>query len=436
MEPVSELCLNWQHQPYLAFCMSHTLSYERLPLACGLMTADGRLIEGNSALFSLLGLGTAAEFRICDVWQAAIKKTQCDTYSESSLPNKSGAQHTLFALCQLPGLPDLFMLAALAAEGTASNSRVFIETLAATLAQNRMTESSLTEARQQFTALAEQCPAGVYISENNLICFANQALAHLFRFRQPEDIAGAISGDDLVISEQRQIVCEQHRIAAQAGTAKFSFTAQRHDGTHFAAQAKERAIWCNNRPAILGVLTDISERRQLESELERRASCDTLTGLPNRTLLFDRLNQIIARARRDDELFALLFLDLDHFKEVNERSGQEVGNQVLRIAAGRFASTLRSSDTLARIGSDEFAVIAESLLFGDDVEPVAQKLCEVLASPIAFGGEEFRLGVSIGVALFPASGEDADALYRAADTAMQIAKETRRGSYVLSGIVK
>ena len=207
----------------------------------------------------------------------------------------------------------------------------------------------------------------------------------------------------------------------------------RHDGSRFSAKVQERAILRGNHRAFLGVVTDVSEHQQIEAELERRASCDTLTGLPNRTLLFDRLHRVIAHARRSDELFALLFLDLDGFKEVNERAGQDIGDNVLRIAAERFATTLRSSDTLARIGSDQFAVIAESLLFGDDVEPVAQKLCEALAAPITIAGEAFRLGVSIGIALFPASGDNADALYRAADAAKQIAKETKRGSYVFFG---
>ncbi|OQA31685.1 MAG: Diguanylate cyclase DosC [Betaproteobacteria bacterium ADurb.Bin341] len=148
-------------------------------------------------------------------------------------------------------------------------------------------------------------------------------------------------------------------------------------------------------------------------------------------LLFDRLHRTIAHARRNDELFVLLIIDLDRFKEVNERWGQDAGDRVLRIVAERFAAALRSTDSLARMGGDVFAAIAEGLMFGDDVEPVVQKLRGALASPISLAGEALHLGATIGMALFPASGEDAEALYRAAETALRQAKEKHRGGLVI-----
>lgn len=167
------------------------------------------------------------------------------------------------------------------------------------------------------------------------------------------------------------------------------------------------------------------------AQTESRALFDALTGLPGRMLLFDRLHHTIAHARRNDELFALLLIDLDRFKEVNERWGQEAGDKVLRIVAERFAVALRSTDSLARVGGDVFAAIAEGLMFGDDVELVVQKLRGALASPISLAGEALHLGATIGLALFPASGEDAEALYRAAETALSQARETHRGGQVI-----
>ncbi len=173
--------------------------------------------------------------------------------------------------------------------------------------------------------------------------------------------------------------------------------------------------------------------RQLGENVETESPnlCDALTGLPSRMLLFDRLRRTIAHARRNDDLFALLLIDLDHFKEVNERWGQGAGDRVLCIVAQRFAAALRSTDSLARREGDVFAVVAEGLMFGDDVEPVVHKLRGALVSPISLAGEKLHLGATIGVALFPASGEDAEALYRAAETALSQAKEKHRGGQVI-----
>lgn len=440
MEDVAELCLN-DKQPFaLWFRMAISSLFDQFPMACGLFSADGRLIEGNRivSVFLTAKCGVAHSVQGQKIFVEAVERALAEGYCEVALPHEKDQKSVqiVLSLSAFENEPERCVLVCDHTAIAPDDRRRYTQAWLRMLTEFRNAGKAYAEKEAQFLALTELCPAGVYLSESNLIGFANRGLAQMFRFRSREEMMGLISADDLVCPEEHPAVAEQRKIVTQAGEAQYSFKARRHDGSQFVAQAWERLVQCNGRPAVLGVLTDISERRQMESELERRATSDLLTGLPNRALLFDRLHQLIARARREDELFALLFLDLDDFKQVNERAGQEVGNQVLRIAAGRFASALRSSDTLARIGSDEFAVIAESLLFGDDVGPVAQKLCEALSSPISVAGQEFQLAVSIGVALYPASGEDVDLLYRAADAAMQMAKETRRGGYVLSGAFK
>ncbi len=291
-------------------------------------------------------------------------------------------------------------------------------------------EADLAAAETRFQVLVEQSLVGIYIVQDGLVCYANPGLAQMFGFDSPADVIGKVAALDLVAAQDRDRVLEQFkRIAGGSEGLRFRFAGQRRDSVQLQVEIHGRQFEYGGRPAIIGVLVDVSERCRFEDELERRASYDALTSLPNRTLLFDRLGQAIAHSRRRDELFAFLFLDLDGFKAVNDHGGHEAGDQVLRIVAERFRNVLRESDTLARLGGDEFAVIAPELLFGDDVEPVAQKLCDALKSPISFAGRDYTVGVSIGIALFPGAAEDANGLYRAADAAMYAAKERCRGSY-------
>ncbi|MGE5386190.1 MAG: diguanylate cyclase domain-containing protein [Betaproteobacteria bacterium] len=294
----------------------------------------------------------------------------------------------------------------------------------------KQAEARLAAAETRFRALVEQSLVGIYIVQDGIVSYANPGLAQMFGFDGPADLIEKVAALDLVAAEDRDRVIEQfRRIADGSEGLRFRFAGRRRNKTPLQVEIHGRQFECGGRPAMIGVLVDVSERCRFENELERRASYDALTGLPNRTLLFDRLDQAIAHSRRHDELFAFLFLDLDGFKAVNDRGGHEAGDQVLRIVAERFRAVLRESDTLARLGGDEFAVIAPELLFGDDVIPVAQKLCDTLKSPITFGGRDYTVGVSIGIALFPAAADDASGLYRAADTAMYAAKEQCRGSY-------
>lgn len=171
------------------------------------------------------------------------------------------------------------------------------------------------------------------------------------------------------------------------------------------------------------LLRDIVRRRQVEQRLDDLAYYDPLTGLPNRRLFLDLLGQALARARRGDRLVAVLFLDLDRFKLVNDSLGHVVGDELLRSVGGRLASCLRTTDTVSRLGGDEFTVILEHLSSSEDVARIAQKLLDAVAVPLVIEGHEIFVSASIGIALFPTDHGDRDALIKSADTAMYSAKE-------------
>jgi len=156
---------------------------------------------------------------------------------------------------------------------------------------------------------------------------------------------------------------------------------------------------------------------------------DHLTGLPNRQLLQDRFQQALANAQRYGTGMALLFLDLDKFKPINDSLGHEAGDKVLKAVSARLASCLREGDTLARIGGDEFVVLLLNVTGEEEVGSVAQKIIGITSEPIAMKGRDVQVGCSIGIAIFPEDGADYDALLKNADAAMYCAKEAGRNNF-------
>jgi diguanylate cyclase (GGDEF)-like protein len=171
------------------------------------------------------------------------------------------------------------------------------------------------------------------------------------------------------------------------------------------------------------------ERKRAETEIKKLAYYDPLTGLPNRLLLHDRLRQYLAKAVRSGESVALLFLDLDRFKVVNDSLGHSNGDLLLQEVARRLAATIRSSDTIARLGGDEFVVALSSVDSGEDISRVAGQILSTLKDPLHIEGHEIYTSASIGIAFFPDDGETADDLMKHADIAMYQAKEHGRNNY-------
>ena len=165
------------------------------------------------------------------------------------------------------------------------------------------------------------------------------------------------------------------------------------------------------------------EKKQSEMKLKRMAHMDQLTGLPNRALFMDRLNQALAQARRQELKIAVLFIDLDRFKVINDRYGHKTGDNVLKEVARKLRLCVRKMDTVARLGGDEFTIVLTEVSDAKDVAMVAQKVIDALTEPQQIDGEEYVIGGSIGISLYPQNGEDVDTLLANADAAMYQAKE-------------
>jgi diguanylate cyclase (GGDEF)-like protein len=203
----------------------------------------------------------------------------------------------------------------------------------------------------------------------------------------------------------------------------------RKDGTELPVEISLAPIETRDGLLVASAIRDISERKQAQERLLKQANFDTLTGLPNRLLAADRLSQALAHAARTRHNVAVMFLDIDRFKNVNDTLGHSVGDDLLKVVARRLGKCVRAEDTVARLGGDEFLIIVPDLNHLSGAEIVAEKILEALRQPCVIGDRELFVGASIGITGYPVDSEDPDILLRNADAAMYRAKDAGRNTY-------
>ena len=180
---------------------------------------------------------------------------------------------------------------------------------------------------------------------------------------------------------------------------------------------------------VIGVAMDITDRKVAEQRIAHMAHHDALTGLPNRVLLRDRIQQAIAQAHRASALIAVLFIDLDRFKTINDSLGHQLGDRLLQSVASRILVCVREGDTVSRVGGDEFVIVIPGIESSSDASVVASKILEVLGNAFHLHGNDLHVSASIGISLYPGDGSDAETLMRNADTAMYHAKDSGRANF-------
>jgi diguanylate cyclase (GGDEF)-like protein/PAS domain S-box-containing protein len=270
--------------------------------------------------------------------------------------------------------------------------------------------------------------------EGNVL-YWNRAAEEIYGWSSEEALGRSLR--DLTVCEESLEKVEEVASELRAGRAWSGETVlRRKDGSHVPVLGTASPLFDDRGSLVgmIGVSTDISERKALEDELERRASHDPLTGLPNRPAFVDRLGQALRRARRrknSRNKVGVLFMDLDGFKTINDSLGHEAGDRFLVTVAERLKNRLRPEDTLARFGGDEFAVLLEDTANVTEAIRVAQRIAESLQEPLAVNGHQVSVSTSVGIALSSEHTDDPEGMLRRADAAMYRAKEQGPGRYAV-----
>lgn len=303
--------------------------------------------------------------------------------------------------------------------------------------ESRRAEQALWASDLFLNAILDNSPALISVKDlNGNVMLASQHYKVLAELSEesgrkelfdiyPMEIAQSLWDSDFSSSKSAQIIESELEVRHQDGTLHTYLMLK------FPLRDPEGKIF-----AVCSICTDITERKMAEDAVREQqarinfmAFHDTLTGLPNRSLFSDRLNQAIYRAQRYGSKLALLMIGIDHFKSVNDRLGSSAGDQLLKIVADKLQSSLRRVDTVARISGDQFAVVLEAISRREDSERVAAEILGRLSEPVIIAGEVIRSSASIGISAYPQDGSAADELLKCADIAMHQAKESGKNRF-------
>ncbi len=305
----------------------------------------------------------------------------------------------------------------------------FIEDITA----QRAVLEALEQAELRYRSIFENASEGIFQStRDGRYLAANPALARIYGYDSASELVADLADIERRLYVQpgrREAFCqlmEQH-----GEVLNFESEVYRRDCTRIWISENAHVVRGPNGEFICyeGTVQDISERKHYQQQLERQANHDLLTGLPNRILLNDRIEQGLARAARLGYYLTLVFIDLDNFKFINDGLGHVVGDELLKSIAARLAGSLRGSDTVARVGGDEFVLVLGDHYRISTVISLLERVLNEIRRPVTLAGREFQVGASLGVAMFPDDGEDAQTLLKHADIAMYAAKKRGRNNF-------
>ncbi|MDB5598790.1 MAG: diguanylate cyclase/phosphodiesterase [Xanthobacteraceae bacterium] len=288
---------------------------------------------------------------------------------------------------------------------------------------------ALKEREATFRLLFDGNPVPMWLYDPEGLTFISVNDAAVAHYGYSREKFEGMALPDIWPRDEREIHSAAARSVESAYHSERSWRHIKADGTEIEVLTYARPLTYGQRPAILVAIVDVTERKQAEARIAYMAHHDALTGLANRVLFHDRLGDALGRVRRQHESLAVLCLDLDHFKSVNDTLGHPVGDELLRAVSERLTQCLGGDDVVARLGGDEFAVIQMAIGAPDDAGTLASQLIEVVSRPYDIAGHEVLIGVSIGIAVAPGDGVTADELLRNADLALYRAKAEGRGAF-------
>jgi diguanylate cyclase (GGDEF)-like protein/PAS domain S-box-containing protein len=293
--------------------------------------------------------------------------------------------------------------------------------------ERKRAEEELYRAHQMIQTILNTIPQRVFWKDRNCTYVGcNRAFATDAGLSNPEEIIGK-SDFDLVWSETAEVYRTDDKLVMEQGSGKLGYEEiqDRPNGGRVWLRTSKLPLWDRegNVTGVIGTYEDITGRKVAEDRVQYLAYYDALTGLPNRALLQDRLSNALASARRQKDKVALLFLDLDRFKDINDSLGHSVGDLLLQEVAERLKKWSREQDTVARVGGDEFVIVLTAAKDGADAAVAAERLMHAMSAGVVVQGRSLSISCSVGISVFPEHGADSETLIKNADAAMYCAKE-------------
>ncbi|HEX6086413.1 MAG TPA: EAL domain-containing protein [Thermoanaerobaculia bacterium] len=398
--------------------------FDYAPVGIYQSTRDGTIVTANAALARILGYDSVDDL--------VTRNLNQDVYSDPGQREELIRRFEPFGYAnnvelqwrRKDGRPIWVQLNAHAIRS--SHGTVYFEGFVYDVTERKRAEAQLLKHSAAMTASMD----GIGIINDRLeFTYANDSLAKLFGYPTPHEMLGRSLCDLYEPHEQVRLITSIVPLVQQRGRWRGEATGLRVDGSSFPQEMSLTAIAGDD--STVCVVRDITERTYAEEQIKHLAYHDALTNLPNRLLFKDRLSVALSHAQREGTSLAVLFLDLDRFKVINDSLGHNIGDQLLQAVATRIATCVRESDTVARLGGDEFTVLLPRLNRSQDVAPIAGKIIEAVRHPFHIEGREFYITTSIGISVYPEDGSDAETLIKNADTAMYQAKELGRDNYQL-----
>ena len=297
------------------------------------------------------------------------------------------------------------------------------------ITEKKTAEDALRTSEERFRLLFERNLAGVFrTGPDGIILDGNPSFARMLGYSKPEDVLSLPFWDFYAQKADRETFL--FRLREQRTMTNVEAEFRKRDGSPLWVLMNVTMLpGTSGSLSMEGTLIDISDRKIAEQKVAYQAYHDALTGLPNRVLLRDRLNQALSHVQRHKLGLAVLFLDLDHFKLINDTLGHSVGDWLLKEVALRLKEAVREGDTVARLGGDEFTILLPEVSRSEDAAHVAQKILDIISSPLRWDNHDVYVTTSIGISLSPADGNDSETLIKSADNAMYRAKELGRNNY-------
>lgn len=279
-----------------------------------------------------------------------------------------------------------------------------------------------------FSAIFTNSPIGMYLVQAGKFILCSPEFSRNVGYTR-EDLIG-MQSLNIVMPEDRAAVREK-AIAMLKGenNTPYEFRGITKNGKTLWAMESVVSVIYRGERSVLGNFMDITQRKELEQKYELLATHDALTGLPTRLLLTDRLDHALKQAQRRNSRLALMMIDLDHFKNINDSLGHDAGDKLLKVVGTGISTVIRQSDTIARLGGDEFVVLLSEIDNTEQCADIASRIFDHFREPVYIGGQRIDVSLSIGISTFPESGADGDTLLKTADKAMYLVKESGRNHY-------